>query len=128
MSAPSYRAGSPRHQTADMRQPADTRDTRPMHRPSVPWLLIVVAGVALAVFGALTAAVTLSSSLALDSWAFEIADDLRAPWLDAAARVITRLGLIAMLKRDYPSAVAHLEVAYNRAPDHPGLVKSLAYA
>ena len=68
-----------------------------MHRGSVPWLLIVVAGVALAVFGALTATVTLGPSLALDSWAFEIADDLRAPWLDAAARVVTTLGLLAIV-------------------------------
>jgi undecaprenyl-diphosphatase len=66
-----------------------------MRRQSVPWLLIVVAVAALAVFVALTAVVTSNPSLALDSRAFEIADDLRAPWLDAAAKVVTQLGLIA---------------------------------
>ncbi len=69
----------------------------PMRRASVPWLLVVVAVTAVAVFVALTIAVTGSSSLALDSRAFEIADDLRAPWLDDAARVVTKLGLIAIV-------------------------------
>jgi membrane-associated phospholipid phosphatase len=57
----------------------------------------VVAITGIAVFVALTIAVTGSSSLALDSRAFKIADDVRAPWLDAAARVLTNLGLIAIL-------------------------------
>ncbi|HEY6396789.1 MAG TPA: phosphatase PAP2 family protein, partial [Solirubrobacteraceae bacterium] len=32
-----------------------------------------------------------------DASAFEIADDLRAPWLDTAAKVVTKLGLIAIV-------------------------------
>lgn len=65
-------------------------------RPS-PRLLVVVAATAMAVFVVLTVAVTTSSSLGLDSHAFEIADHLRAPWLDAAAKVVTKLGLIAIV-------------------------------
>ena len=68
-----------------------------VRRASVPWLLVVVAVTAIAVFVALTIAVTGSSSLAFDSRAFEIAEDVRAPWLDAAARVVTTLGLIAIV-------------------------------
>ena len=68
-----------------------------MRRQPVPWLLIVVAIAALAVFVALTGVVTSNPSLALDSRAFEVADDLRAPWLDAAAKVVTKLGLIAIV-------------------------------
>ena len=68
-----------------------------VRRASVIWLLLAVAVTATCVFVALTIAVTGSSSLALDSRAFEIADDVRAPWLDSAARVITTLGLIAIV-------------------------------
>jgi membrane-associated phospholipid phosphatase len=68
-----------------------------VRRASVLWPLVVVAVGATAVFAALTIAVTGSSSLALDSRAFEVADDVRAPWLDTAARVITTLGLIAIV-------------------------------
>ena len=68
-----------------------------VRRASVPWLLVVVAVTAIAVFVALTIAVTGSSSLAFDSRAFEIAEDVRAPWLDAVARVVTTLGLIAIV-------------------------------
>ena len=50
-------------------------------------------------FVALTIAATGSSSLAFDSLAFRIAHDVRAPWLDSAARVITTLGLIAIVVR-----------------------------
>jgi len=57
----------------------------------------VVAVTATAVFVALTIAVTGSSSLALDSRAFQIADDMRTPWLDDAARIVTKLGLIAIV-------------------------------
>ena len=64
---------------------------------SVPWLLVVVAVTAIVVFVSVTIAVTGSSSLAFDSRAFEIAQDVRAPWLDAAARVVTTLGLIAIV-------------------------------
>ncbi len=69
----------------------------PVRRASDPWLLVVVAVTAIAGFAALTIAVTSSSSLALDSRAFEIADDLRAPSLDDVARVLTNLGLIAIV-------------------------------
>ena len=60
-------------------------------------LLVAISGLATAVFIVLTVAVTSSHSLALDSSAFEMADDLRAPWLDHAARVIVTLGLIAII-------------------------------
>ena len=69
----------------------------PMRRSSVPSPLVVVAATAMAVFVALTIAVTGSSSLALDSAAFDIADDVRAPWLNDVARVVTTLGLIAIV-------------------------------
>ncbi len=39
-----------------------------------------------------------------------------------------RLGLIAMVKREYPSAVRHLESAYKNDPDHPGIMKNLGYS
>jgi membrane-associated phospholipid phosphatase len=68
-----------------------------VRRTSVPWLLVVVAVTAIAVFVSVTIAVTGSSSLAVDSRAFEIAQDIRAPWLDAAARVATTLGLFAIV-------------------------------
>lgn len=64
---------------------------------SVPWRLVVVAVTAIAVFVLVTIAVTGSTSLAFDSRAFEIAEDVRAPWLDTAARVVTTLGLIAIV-------------------------------
>ncbi|MGO9909038.1 MAG: phosphatase PAP2 family protein [Solirubrobacteraceae bacterium] len=68
-----------------------------LRRASVPWPLVVVAVTAIAVFVSVTIAVTGSSSLAFDSRAFEIAKDVRAPWLDAAARIVTTLGLIAIV-------------------------------
>ena len=60
-------------------------------------LLIGVAAVSLAVFAVLTVAVVRSPSLAIDSSASELAEDLRAPWLDDVARVITTFGLIAIV-------------------------------
>jgi O-antigen ligase len=36
-----------------------------------------------------------------------------------------RLGLIAMLKRDYPAAVSYLEIAHRSDPYHRGILKSL---
>jgi undecaprenyl-diphosphatase len=68
-----------------------------MRRRTVPWLLAVVGVIALAVFAVLTVVVTTSPTLAPDSRAFRIADDLRAPWLDHAARIVTALGLIAVV-------------------------------
>jgi tetratricopeptide (TPR) repeat protein len=38
-----------------------------------------------------------------------------------------RLGLIAMLNRDFPTALAHLEKAYGLDPSHRGIRKSLGY-
>ncbi len=73
------------------------REVMPVRRASIPWVLVGVAIAAITVFVALTIAVTGSSSLSLDSRAFEIAGDLRTPWLDSAARVFTRLGLIAIV-------------------------------
>jgi undecaprenyl-diphosphatase len=68
-----------------------------MRRRSNRWLLVAVAVTAIAVFAALTVAVTSQPSLALDANAFEAADDVRAPWLDTAAKVVTKLGLIAIV-------------------------------
>jgi membrane-associated phospholipid phosphatase len=68
-----------------------------MRRRSVPWLMVGLAVSATAVFVALTVIVISSSPLAVDSRAFEIANDLRAPWLDKAARVVTTLGLIGIV-------------------------------
>ncbi len=56
-----------------------------------------MAVVAVGVFVALIVAVTTTPSLALDSSAFEVATDLRAPWLGTAAKIITQLGLIAIV-------------------------------
>ncbi len=64
---------------------------------TVPWPLVAVALAAAAVFVALTILVTSNTSLALDSRAFEIANDLRAPWLDSVARVVTTMGVIAIV-------------------------------
>jgi len=71
-------------------------DATSMHRP-IPWVLVAVAGVAMAVFVAVTVVVVSNPSLAFDARAFTIAGDLRTPWLDSAARVVTTLGLIAVV-------------------------------
>lgn len=68
-----------------------------MRRRTVPSLLAVVGVIAMAVFAVLTVVVTTSPSLPPDSRAFQIVDDLRAPWLDHAARIVTALGLIAIV-------------------------------
>jgi undecaprenyl-diphosphatase len=60
-------------------------------------LIVGVAAAASAVFVALTIVVSSSPSLAVDARAFDAADELRAPWLDHAARIITSLGLIAVV-------------------------------
>jgi undecaprenyl-diphosphatase len=60
-------------------------------------LLVAVAVVASAAFAAITVVVTTTSSVGLDQRAFEAANDLRAPWLDHVARVITTLGLIGVV-------------------------------
>jgi tetratricopeptide (TPR) repeat protein len=39
-----------------------------------------------------------------------------------------RLGLISMLRRDFKSAVANLEAAYQELPNHRGIIKNLGYA
>ncbi len=56
-----------------------------------------VAAGSMAVFVALTIVVTSNPSLAADSRAFHIANDLRTPALDHAARVVTHLGLLAIV-------------------------------
>ncbi|MCA9974262.1 MAG: O-antigen ligase family protein [Anaerolineales bacterium] len=38
-----------------------------------------------------------------------------------------RLGLIAMLERDYETAVSHLEIAHELDPGHRGITKNLGY-
>ncbi len=38
-----------------------------------------------------------------------------------------RLGLISMLRQDFKTAAANLETAYQEAPDHRGIIKSLGY-
>ncbi len=72
-------------------------EAMPACRASISWVLAAVATVAAMVFVALTIAVVGSSSLSLDSHAFAIANDLRAPWLDHAARIVTSLGLIVII-------------------------------
>jgi len=42
--------------------------------------------------------------------------------------VFHRLGLISMLRRDFASAVRYLETAQILAPEHRGVIKSLAYS
>lgn len=39
-----------------------------------------------------------------------------------------RLGLLAMLERNFATAVTHLETAYEQNPNHRGLAKSLGYS
>jgi undecaprenyl-diphosphatase len=56
-----------------------------------------VAVTAIGVFVVLTVAVNTNPSLGFDSRAFETADDVRAPWLDTVAKVVTKLGLIAVV-------------------------------
>lgn len=65
-------------------------------RPFI-WALAGVAAAAWAVFISLTIVVTANRSLEVDSRAFTLAGDLRARWLDDAARVLTTLGLIVIV-------------------------------
>ncbi len=67
-----------------------------MRSRAVP-LLALLAAAATAGFVALTVAVTHNPSLAFDSRAFTVANDLRAPWLDHVARIVTTFGLIAVV-------------------------------
>jgi hypothetical protein len=39
-----------------------------------------------------------------------------------------RLGLISMLKRDYPTAIPRLEIAYQGSPNHRGVIKALGFS
>ena len=39
-----------------------------------------------------------------------------------------RLGMIAMLRRDFVPAVGYLSVAYKQTPNHRGIIKSLGYS
>ena len=68
-----------------------------MGRRPVPPALIAIGVTAAAAFVVLTVIVTANSSLAFDSRAFAAASDLRAPWLTTVARIITTLGLIAVV-------------------------------
>jgi membrane-associated phospholipid phosphatase len=68
-----------------------------MRRLSVLWPLAGVAAGAMAVFVALTIVVTSNPSLAVDSRAFRIANELRTPALDHAARIVTTLGLFVIV-------------------------------
>jgi membrane-associated phospholipid phosphatase len=68
-----------------------------MRRRFVLWRLIGVTTVASATSIALTIVVTSRPSLAVDSRAVDIANELRTPWLDHAARVLSALGLIAIV-------------------------------
>lgn len=65
-------------------------------RVAVPPLAVIAAAGA-AVFAALTVLVTTSAPLAIDSRAFRVAGDVRAPWLDHVASVTTTLGLFAIV-------------------------------
>jgi membrane-associated phospholipid phosphatase len=66
-------------------------------RRAVPWLLVAIAVASLALFVALTIAVTRGAPLGLDAQAFKAAADLRSPWLDTAAKLVTKLGLIPIV-------------------------------
>jgi undecaprenyl-diphosphatase len=57
----------------------------------------LLAATATAVFVILTVVVTTSSAHAIDSLAFRIASDIRSPALDRAARLVTTLGVIAIV-------------------------------
>jgi membrane-associated phospholipid phosphatase len=81
----------------------------------IPWRLVWLAVIALAVFGALTIAVTSNPSLSLDARAFSLVHDLRAPWLDAAARTITTLGLLVIVGPAVVLAAVPLIVRGHRA-------------
>ena len=61
------------------------------------WPSVAIAVVSGAVFIALTVAVTTTAHLGLDAQAFDLARDLRTPWLDSVARAITTLGLFAVV-------------------------------
>lgn len=39
-----------------------------------------------------------------------------------------RLGLIALQTQDFSSAIEHLQIAHNQAPDHRGITKALGYS
>ena len=68
-----------------------------MRRASVLWPLAGVAAGALVVFIALTIVVISNPSLGADARAFHVADELRTPALTQAARVVTTLGLLAIV-------------------------------
>jgi len=53
----------------------------------------------------------------------------QAAAIDAENRTAQhRLGLIAMVQRDFETAVTHLETAYELDPHHRGIVKTLGYS
>jgi membrane-associated phospholipid phosphatase len=79
-----------------------------MQERSLVGLLVGVAVAALVAFAALTAVVASSSSLGIDAAAFDVADDIRAPWLDHVARVVTTFGLIAIVGTGVVAAAAVL--------------------
>jgi membrane-associated phospholipid phosphatase len=66
------------------------------HRSAIR-LFARTALVAGAVFVVLTVAVSSGPPLGLDTRAFQIANDLRAGWLDHVARAVTHLGLFAIV-------------------------------
>jgi membrane-associated phospholipid phosphatase len=66
-------------------------------RRRVIWALSGIAAIATALFIVLTVVVTRTPSFTVDPGAFETAGDLRAPWLDDAARLVTTLGLSAIV-------------------------------
>jgi membrane-associated phospholipid phosphatase len=58
---------------------------------------VAIAVLGATVFIVLTVLVTARGSLGFDADAFTVARDLRAPWLDHVAKLITRLGLIVFV-------------------------------
>ena len=87
------------------RQISERSSTR---RRRVIWALAGIAAVAATLFVVLTVVVTRAPSFTLDPGAFETAGDLRAPWLDAAARLVTTLGLGAIVGPVLLLGAAHL--------------------
>jgi membrane-associated phospholipid phosphatase len=57
----------------------------------------VLAAGAAATFALITVLVTTSTPLGIDQTAFRVLHDIRAPWLDHAARIVTTFGLFAVV-------------------------------
>ncbi len=89
--------GSCAYDQSDKRNSSPLRNVPVVRASRQQRALAVVAGVAATVFVALTVIVCTDASLGIDDRAFTLARDLRTPWLTHAARVVTTLGIIAIV-------------------------------